>query len=151
MRDALHSCAAQNRRRGGLQDGRREGWLVFDFGRCNGTELFAAYQELGLLCSSKGRPGSVMLKTGTEDADVHYTLRDVLLTVACIVDSRPLDLRLALVASSVPIARVGCAMRQELSILGCDLRVFGSESKAASWLRGRISPRRAPATLEVYA
>lgn len=136
MRDVIHSCS--------------EGWLVIDFGRCNATELFSIYQEFGLLCAD-GLTRRVLLKTGNEDADLHYTLRDVLLTVACIVDSRPLDLRLALVASSTPIARVGCAMRQELSILGCDLCVFGSESKAASWLGGRISPRRAPATLEVYA
>jgi hypothetical protein len=109
------------------------GVVVIDFRRCGTAQLYAIYQDFGLLCS-RGGVRCALLKTGDEDADAHYALRDMLRTVALIAEI-PLELRLAMVASSGAVASVGLRMRKELRVLGCDAQVFRTEREAKQWLR----------------
>jgi hypothetical protein len=84
-----------------------------------------------------GRHHSVrraLLRTGDEDPDTHYALRDVLRTVVLTVGIL-LHFRLAVVASSDPIAQVCTQMQEELRALGCHARVFRIERQAEHWLR----------------
>lgn len=82
-----------------------------------------------------------LFRTGDEDADAHYTLRDILATVARIAGV-PLRFKLALVASPGPVEDVYAAMQGELRALGCDSRVFRVAPEAGRWLRG-VSKRPA--------
>jgi len=97
--------------------------------------LFEIYQEFGLLCA-RGKVRWALLMTGDQDADAHYTLRDMLVTVAGIMGI-PLRFSLAMVASSDPIEQVCRTMQQELRSRGCDARVFRAEREAERWLHAR--------------
>jgi hypothetical protein len=100
--------------------------------------VFEVYQDFGLLCARK-EVRRALLKTGDEDADTHYTLRDILATVARIAGI-PLPFRLALVTTSDSITQVCRTVQQELRVLGCDARVFRVERKAERWLRASEEP-----------
>ena len=115
---------------------------MVDFRGCNSRELSEMYQAFGLLCAGE-KVRAALLMTGGEDADVHYTLRDILVTLARIAGI-PVRFRLALVASSGAVERVHRAIQGDLRSLGCDTRVFRRERQAAEWLCGaRKRPARA--------
>ena len=122
------------------------GFVVVDFRRCTPHDLSEIYQVFGLLCARKS-VHCALLKTGDEQADAHYSLRDILRTLALVVEV-PLHLHLALVSSSSSIALVCDGMEEELRALGCNARVFPIELEAYEWLgaaRGRATSRKAGA------
>lgn len=104
-------------------------------------EVSELYLVFGLQCA-RNEVRRARLKTGDEDCDIHYTLRDILATLR--VAGLPLQLRLAVVAGSDAIARVYRETRVELASLGCDVRIFRIELRAEEWLRGgrTLSPAR---------
>lgn len=120
--------------------------VVVDFRRSNGHEPFAAYEDFGVRCCDR-LPDRVLLWAGEGEADIHYTLVDVLLTVARIVRT-PLGMKLAVVTPFGSVAQVARAMQRELLGVGCDLRVFGSESEAMRWLEAGAPLAPAPAPLD---
>ena len=109
-------------------------YLLIDFGLCRRDEVFGAYQDLGVLCAGKA-PSLVLLLTAGEDADAHYALRDVLLTVSRVEAARPIRMKVALVTRRDEIADVGLAMQEELQGLGCKLHIFRCDRHAVRWLR----------------
>lgn len=125
--------------------------LQIDFAGRGRDDVFAAYQDLGVLCFA-GAPERVLLKAGGQEAESHYALRDVLLTIARIGGSAPLHMKIALLTSDRATAHVGAAMQPELVRIGCYLRVFAVERQALRWLGrgalrvtappGRASPGR---------
>lgn len=114
------------------------GFVIIDVSGCNSHQLSDTYQDFGLLCARR-KVRWALLRTGDEDARVHYALRDVLRTVVLIAGV-PLHIRLAVVASTDSIAQVCGAMREELRALGCDARVFRIERQAEHWLRAGKRP-----------
>ena len=118
------------------------GYIVVRFDQRGSRELSEMYQKFGHLCA-QGKVRQALFRTGQEDGDAHYALRDILSTVTLIV-GEPLRLKLALVANSASVAQVYRSMQEELRALGCDTRVFRLERQAAQWLRaGRPrAPRR---------
>lgn len=115
------------------------GWLEIDFGDCSRDELFAAYQDLGVLCFG-APPRRLLLKAGREEADGHYALRDVLRTVARVGGAGALQMRVAVVTGSVAVTHVAHTVRADLAPLGCCLRVFSNVDDAGRWLAGRPLP-----------
>ncbi len=115
------------------------GSLTIDFGGCSRDDVFAAYQELGVLCF-EAAPRRLLLKTGREDADSHYALRDVLRTVAGSAGGGALDMSIALVTRSAAATHVAHSMRTDLARLGCRLRVFSGVQHAERWLAGLPLP-----------
>lgn len=118
----------------------RGGYVAIDFRGCSSQELSEVYQAFALLCVREKVCGA-LLKTGDEDADGHYALRDILVTVARIAGI-PVRFRLALVASSDAIVQVGQTLQKELAPLGCDARIFRAEGRANDWLRARTVPEQ---------
>jgi len=107
---------------------------VIDFRRCGSSrQLSEIYQDFGLRCARR-EVRYALLKTGDEEGDAHYALRDILRAVA-LVAGIPVHLRLALVASSDSVAQVCQTMQQDLRALGCDARLFRMERQADQWLR----------------
>ena len=115
------------------------GYVAIDFRGCSSQELSEIYQAFALLCVREKVCGA-LLKTGDEDADAHYALRDILVTVGRIAGI-PVRFRLALVAGSDAIVQVGRTIQKELAPLGCDARIFRAEGRANEWLRVR-KPRQ---------
>lgn len=112
---------------------------VLDFRSGKGRKPFAVYEDFGVRCALHV-PDRVLLWAGEGDADVHYTLADVLVTVSRIVRER-LGMKVALVTLFPAVAQVACAMQLELLELGCELRVFAAEAEALRWLAGRAAVR----------
>jgi hypothetical protein len=108
--------------------------VVVDFRGCNSHEVSAVYQAFAVLCARQ-KVRDALLRTGDEDADGHYALRDTLVTVARVAGI-PLRFRLALVAGSARIEKVYGIMQDELRALGCDVRVFRFAWQAQQWLCG---------------
>lgn len=125
-----------------------QSYLILDFARCS-RHAFEMYEQFALQCAH-GKLSCVMFKTGAEDPDVHYALRDVLATVADVLSS-PLDIRMALVPGSASAGRVYRSMLAELRALGCDVEIFRRESDAACWLCAAGDCPRAPAAAAVVA
>jgi hypothetical protein len=121
----------------------QSGVVVVDLRGCGSRELSEIYQAFALLCARQAVRGA-LLKTGDEDADAHYALRDTLVTVARIAGI-PLRFRLALVASFGPTAQVYGSLQSELRSLGCDAQVFRMEHQAVQWLCG-VTKRPAQAS-----
>ena len=115
------------------------GCLTIDFADCSRDDVFAAYQDLGVLCFA-APPRRLLLKAGREDADSHYALRDVLHTVAHLAGPAMLDMSVAVVTRSAAVTHVAHAMRADLAPLGCRLHVFSSLERAKRWLAGRPLP-----------
>ncbi len=115
------------------------GCLAIDFGDRSRDDLFAAYQDLGVLCLGAA-PRRLLLKAGCEDADSHYALRDVLRTVARVGGPGALDMSIAVVTGSAAVTHVAHTMRADLALLGCRLRVFSNLDDADRWLAGRPLP-----------
>ena len=111
------------------------GCLAIDFGDYSRDDVFAAYQDLGVLCF-EAAPRFLVLKAGGEDPDSHYALRDVLRTVACAAGRGALDMSIAVVTRSAAVTHVAHGMRADLAPLGCRLRVFSSMGGANRWLWG---------------
>ncbi len=111
---------------------------------CRGHEAFAAYEDFGVRCFERV-PDRVLLWAGQAEPDVHFTLADVLLTVARLV-RKPLGMRLAVVSPFYSVAQVAAAMRRRLLALGRELAVFERESEAMRWLglAAPLSPAPAP-------
>jgi hypothetical protein len=107
---------------------------VIDSRGCEPRRLCHGYQTFGLLCAER-KVRAALVRTGNEDADGHYTLRDILVTLACVAGV-PLRFRLAFVARSEAIVRVCRILRSELAPFGCELGVFPVERRAFDWLRG---------------
>ena len=114
--------------------------VVIDARRCGVRELFERYEAFGLLCAG-GEVRHAMLKLGDADADAHYTLRDILVTLARIGGVR-LAFSLALVAPADSTARVCQAIQVQLGALGCEARVFRLEREAQGWLSSLRSEER---------
>lgn len=112
----------------------RGGFVVIDSRGCEPRRLCSGYQAFGLLCAGK-KVRAALVRTGDEDADGHYALRDILTTLARVAGV-PLRFRLAFVARSQAIVEVCRAMQEELTPLGCELEVFQVERQAFEWLRG---------------
>ena len=110
--------------------------VVIDVRHRSGQGLSDAYQDFGVRCANT-TVRRALLKAGDEDASAHYALVDVLRMLVLVAEV-PLRLRLAILASTEPVARVGKAMSDELRVLGCEARVFRDESEAGLWL---ASPR----------
>lgn len=110
------------------------GLVVIDSRGCEARRLCDGYQEFGLLCAS-GKVRAALVRTGNEDADGHYALRDVVMTLARVVGV-PVRFRVAFVARSGDIAGVCRNMQKELAPLGCQLGVFPAERQACEWLGG---------------
>lgn len=85
-----------------------------------------------MLCARQGVHW-VLLRAGDEEADFHYSLRDVVRTVVLVAEVR-LQLRVGVVSSSRAIALVWQDMAEELRALGCIAQVFAAERKAYEWL-----------------
>jgi hypothetical protein len=115
--------------------------LVVDFARCR-RSAFDLYEQFALLCTRR-KVSRVLFKTGAEDAELHYALRDVLATVADILGA-PLDIRLALVANSASAGQVYRSIQPVLRALGCEVQIFGLESQASCWLCGGEDCVRTP-------
>lgn len=113
---------------------------MVDFRGCGSRELSEIYQVFALLCAGE-KVRSALLMTGREEADIHYTLRDILVTLGRIAGI-PVRFRLALVASSGEIEQVYRAIEEDLRSLGCDARVFRMRRQADRWL---CAARRRPA------
>jgi hypothetical protein len=109
-----------------------DGLVVLDFRCCRPGQWCELYQELGLFCARQGVHW-VVLRAGDEEADFHYSLRDVLRTVVLVAEVR-LQLRVSVISSSPAIALVWQDMAEELRALGCIARVFAAEAKAYEWL-----------------
>ena len=120
----------------------QSGYVAIDFRGCSSQELSEVYQAFALLCARE-KVRWALLKTGDEDADAHYALRDILMTVARIAGI-PVRFRLALVAGSDAIVQVGQTMQKELGPLGCDARIFRAEGRASDWLRTRKPRQQLP-------
>lgn len=117
------------------------GFVLVDVSGCSSHQLSDSYQDFGLLCARR-KVRWALVRTGDEDADAHYALRDVLKTVARIAGIS-LRLRLAVVARTDSAAQVCEDMREELRALGCDARVFRVERQAQDWLGAGKAPTRA--------
>ena len=76
---------------------------------------------------------AALLRTGDEEADSHYTLRDILATLARVAEI-PVRFKVAIVATSGAIAHVYWSIWHELTTLGCDARLFRAEPEAERWL-----------------
>ena len=118
----------------------QRGFVAVDFRGCGSRELSETYQAFALLCARE-EVRWALVKTGDEDAESHYALRDVLVTLARIAGT-PLRFRLALVADSDAMVRVGRTLQKNLAPLGCDARVFRDERSANDWLRSREARQR---------
>jgi hypothetical protein len=117
---------------------------VIDARGCEPRRLCDGYQTFGLLCA-EGKVRAALVRTGNEDCDGHYTLRDILLTLARVA-AVPLRFRLAFVARAGAIVEVCRTLEMELAPLGCELAVFPAERQALEWLRDAAPPApRAPA------
>jgi hypothetical protein len=116
--------------------------VVIDVCHRSGRGLWDAYQDFGVRCATSSVQ-CALLKAGDEDASAHYALVDVLRTLVLIAEV-PLRLRLAILTSSEPVARVGKAMGNELRVLGCEARVFRDESEAGLWLTSPTAAGAAP-------
>lgn len=106
--------------------------VVGDLRGCSSRELSEIYQAFALLCARQA-VRAALLKTGDEDADAHYALRDTLVTVARIAGI-PLRFKLALVASFGPTEQLYRTLQAELRSLGCEAQVFRRERQAVQWL-----------------
>lgn len=106
--------------------------LLLDFRRADAREICEGYQQLAQLIYGEEALDGVLVKAGHEDPDLHYTLRDIVRTLAR-AKARPLGLRVAFIGgeSVAPVCRV---MTPALRELGCELRCFDAEGEAASWL-----------------
>ena len=116
----------------------QSGRVVLDFRRCGSRQLSEIYQDFGLRCA-RSEVRCALLKTGDEEADAHYALRDILRALA-LVAGIPVHLKVALVTSSDSIAQVCRAMQPELRALGCEARPFRIEREANQWLRADNGP-----------
>lgn len=112
----------------------RNGFVVIDSRDCDARRLSYGYQAFGLLCAY-GKVSAAVVRTGNEDAEGHYALRDILVTLARIAGIA-LRFRLAFVARSDAVAEVCRTMQNELTPLGCELEVFQAERQAHEWVRG---------------
>jgi len=106
---------------------------VIDARGCEPRRLCYGYQAFGMLCAER-RVRAALVRTGGEDADGHYALRDILVTLARVAGI-PLGFPLAFIARSDEIAEVCRTMQNELTPLGCELGVFRAERQARQWLR----------------
>lgn len=116
---------------------------MIDSRGCEPRRLCDGYQAFGLLCAER-KVRAALVRTGNEDADGHYTLRDILLTLSRVAGIT-LRFRLAFVARSEATVEVCRELQKELAPLGCELGVFALEGQAFEWLRGepRARPRAA--------
>jgi hypothetical protein len=114
------------------------GFVIIDVSGYSSHQLSDSYQDFGLLCARR-KVRRALLRTGDEDAYVHYALRDVLRTLVRIAGI-PLRFKLAVVASSDSTAQVCANMQQDLRALGCDVRVFRVERQAEQWLGAAERP-----------
>jgi len=121
---------------------------VIDARGCEPRRLCYGYQAFGMLCAER-RVRAALVRTGDEDPEGHYALRDILVTLARVAGI-PLGFPLAFVARSDEIAAVCRTMQNELTQLGCALGVFRAERQAQEWLRdGR--PRARVLQAEAFA
>src|SRR4051812_2618214 len=88
-----------------------DAFLVIDLRGCDSNELSEVYLAFGLLCARE-RVHGALLRIDDDDPGVHYTLRDVLMTVERVVGI-PLHFRLALLPTGRPAARV-CRVIQRM-------------------------------------
>lgn len=127
----------------------QDGFVVIDARGCEPRRLCYGYQVFGMLCVRR-QVRAALVRTGSEDPDGHYVLRDILVTLARVAGI-PLDFRLAFVARSDEIAEVCRTMQKALTPLGCELAVFRSERRAHEWLGGGQEQDRAPQAKAVDA
>lgn len=107
---------------------------MIDFRGCDSRGVSEIYQAFAVLCARE-EVHRALLKSGNEDPDAHFALRDTLVTLARIAGI-PLRFRLALVASSSRIEDVYRTVQGELRSLGCEAQVFRTERRAGRWLFG---------------
>lgn len=117
------------------------GLVVIDSRGCEARRLCDGYHVFGLLCA-EGKVRAALVRTGSEEADGHYALRDILVTLARVAGV-PVRFRLAFVARSEAIVEVCRNLQPELTPLGCELGVFQIERQAFEWLRSGRLPVRA--------
>jgi hypothetical protein len=137
----IHAAKREGRILGCIHE--QGGIVVIDSRGCEPRRLCYGYQAFGLLCAER-KVRAALVRTGNEDADGHYTLRDILVTLARVVGV-PLRFRLAFVARSGAIVEVCRDLQKDLAPLGCELGVFPAERQALEWLRaGEPQAPRAP-------
>lgn len=148
----LQSTGADIAEREGVILGRiqeQDGVVVIDSRGCESRSLCDGYQAFGVLCAA-GKVRAALVRTGSEDAAGHYTLRDILVTLARIAGIAP-RFRLAFVAHSEAIVEVCRDLQRELTPLGCELAIFQTERQAFEWLRSGRLPACAPRAERVDA
>lgn len=109
------------------------GVMVLDLACRSALEIFEAYQCLALLIHAEQAPHMVLIKTGEEDPELHYTLRDLLCTLARIAGT-PVRARVAVVGEGADLGAVCRAMNGSLQGLGCPVERFGDVAEAGRWL-----------------
>lgn len=114
---------------------------MIDCRGCEPRRLCDGYQAFGVLCA-EGKVRAALVRTGSEDPAGHYTLRDILVTLARIAGIAP-RFRLAFVAHSEALVEVCRDLQRELSPLGCEFGIFQIERQAFEWLRSGRLPVRA--------
>lgn len=118
------------------------GSVVLDCRGCEPRRLCCGYQVFGLLCAER-KVRAALVRTGDEDPEGHYALRDILVTLARVAEV-PLRFRLAFVARSDEMAEVCRSMQKELTALGCELEIFQVERDAFEWLSAGEPQGRTP-------
>ncbi len=113
------------------------GYVRVDFGSCSSAELSEVYRAFAALCVHK-QANRALLKAGDDYPDGHYALRSALVDMATRA-AIPLDFKLALLPSTLPIEAVYREAQQDLRAAGCNAWVFRSEDDAVDWLEGRAT------------
>ena len=109
------------------------GVLAIDFRHCDTREIQLGYENLALqLCGARGN-GRVLVRTGGENAELHYALLGVLRAVAQVLGTAP-QVQVAVIGASPAVAAVCTDMIGRLSALGCEVQLFHAASSGARWL-----------------
>jgi hypothetical protein len=109
------------------------GVLTIDFRHCSPREIELAYENLAVRLCTTLRHTTVLLRTGTEDPELHYALLGALRAVARI-SAAPLSLQIAVVGTCPGLEHICRAIREELGEPGFDTQFFHAVSNGARWL-----------------
>jgi hypothetical protein len=115
-------------------------YLRVDFGSCDRLELSATYRSFADLCLGK-RVKRALLQAGDNEPEGHNQLREALVAMARAVAIPP-DFKLALVASTPPIAAVYCEA-QQLRMGDFTWMVYGARNFFLLRRRARCARRTA--------
>ena len=106
-------------------------YTLVDFSDCDARQVAEIYRALGagLLEASFG---SVLLKTAVNNVEGHQTLHDVLRTLLR-VRSRPVALKLALLAGVPQLEAYFQRLQRDFRMTGFEVRIVQTENEARRW------------------